>query len=76
MTRLTVFADALLHDRIATARIVFRLFHLLNDFSDFAAAHLFLHILSLSPQTLAIWNLMHSLLDKGPRRTPKLANPL
>ena len=59
MTRLTVFADALLHDGVATARIVFRLFHLLNDFSDFAAAHLFLHILSLSPQTLAIWNLMH-----------------
>ena len=66
MTGLAVLADTLLHDGIAAARIVFRLFHLLNEFSDFSAAHLFLHDFSLSPQTLAIWNLMHFPLVKRP----------
>ncbi len=74
MTRLTVLADALLHDGIAAARIVFRLFHLLNEFSDLAAAHLFLHDLSLSPQTLAIWYLMHFHSSiEGPQKAVKLA---
>ena len=75
MARLTVFADTLLHDGVATARIVFRLFHLLNEFSDFSAAHLFLHDLSLSPQTLANWYLTHfPLIDEGPQKTFKLAS--
>ncbi len=59
MARLAEFADTLLYECEAAPWIVFRLFHLLNEFSDSAAAHLLLHVLSLSPQRVRFKNLVH-----------------
>lgn len=76
MTRLAELADPLLNQRVAAPWIVFRLFHLLNEISDCAAAHLFRHDLSLSPQHVRLKNSGNIPHSKSPQAILELDRPV
>ncbi len=63
---LAIFADALFNERVASPWIVFRLFHLVNEFGEIASPHLFRHP-NLSPLISAVerpkWSLLAAMFQ-------------